>query len=485
MEILSTSSLLSPPISAPNPRNAYAKKPILHIPSSPRIAPLLSTQRSSNSQIVTAVSPTTVESSAPPYQEVGAEKREEKFEWYEQWYPVWAVCDLDKTRPHARKVIGIDVVVWWDRNENAWKVFEDSCPHRLAPLSEGRIDRWGRLQCVYHGWCFGADGDCKFIPQATRDGPPIHNAKKACVAVYPSCVQNGILWFWPNSDPHYKDIHSKIKPHYIPELDDPSFANTTLMSRELGYGYEVLIENLMDPAHVPYAHHGIMRTGRVVESLKADREGGTPLEIGVQKVDVNGYTSKQIYGDNYFIAPCLYYAYFSPVAGQSTDKASSEVVLPPIPPEKTAMLVFLCIPVSPGRSRLIYAVPRNFAVWMDRIVPRWIYHIRQNLILDSDLYLLHVEERKLMKDVGPMNWQKACYVPTKSDALIVAFRRWLNKYGGAQVDWRGKYTGELPPTPPREQLFDSECVCSMASGTGPTRWVAAAAASPINVSTRW
>lgn len=23
--------------------------------------------------------------------------------------------------------------------------------------------------------------------------------------------------------------------------------------------YEVLIENLMDPAHVPYAHHGIMR----------------------------------------------------------------------------------------------------------------------------------------------------------------------------------------------------------------------------------
>ncbi|CAN1298081.1 Protochlorophyllide-dependent translocon component 52, chloroplastic [Linum perenne] len=21
------------------------------------------------------------------------------------------------------------------------------CPHRLAPLSEGRVDQWGRLQC--------------------------------------------------------------------------------------------------------------------------------------------------------------------------------------------------------------------------------------------------------------------------------------------------------------------------------------------------
>ncbi|MFS8008084.1 putative pheophorbide a oxygenase [Helianthus anomalus] len=64
-------------------------------------------------------------------------------------------------------------VVWWDKNENEWKVFDDRCPHRLAPLSEGRIDQWGRLQCVYHGWCFGGSGDCKFIPQAPLDGPAL------------------------------------------------------------------------------------------------------------------------------------------------------------------------------------------------------------------------------------------------------------------------------------------------------------------------
>lgn len=83
------------------------------------------------------------------------------------------VCDLDKREPHAKKVLGLDVVVWWDRNENAWKVFDDKCPHRLAPLSEGRIDQWGRLQCVYHGWCFNGSGDCKFIPQAPPEGPPV------------------------------------------------------------------------------------------------------------------------------------------------------------------------------------------------------------------------------------------------------------------------------------------------------------------------
>ena len=64
-----------------------------------------------------------------------------------------------------------------------------------------------------------------------------------------------------------------------------------------------------------------------------------------------------------------------------------------------------------------------------------------------------MQERKIAK-VGPSNWQKACFVPTKSDALVVGFRRWLNKYAGGQIDWRGKFSGALPPTPPREQLMD-------------------------------
>ncbi|KAL9455427.1 hypothetical protein AB3S75_010784 [Citrus x aurantiifolia] len=67
------------------------------------------------------------------------------------------------------RVLGLDVVVWWDRNENACKVFDDTCPHRLALLSEGRIDQWDKLQCVYHGWCLNGSGDCKFIPQAPPD----------------------------------------------------------------------------------------------------------------------------------------------------------------------------------------------------------------------------------------------------------------------------------------------------------------------------
>ncbi|KAI4386301.1 hypothetical protein MLD38_004242 [Melastoma candidum] len=383
---------------------------------------------------------------------------DEKFDWYSQWYPVMPVCDLDKRRPHAKRVIGLDVVVWWDRNEDegqgAWKVFDDACPHRLAPLSEGRIDGLGRLQCVYHGWCFDGSGDCKFIPQAPADGPPVHTSKRACVAAYPTTVQHDIVWFWPNADPQYKDIILKKKPPYIPELDDPTFTKL-ISNRDIPYGYEVLIENLMDPAHVPYAHHGIMRVPQPKGSVKADREGGRPLDLRIRELDKGGFLAKQDRGNSKFIAPCVFYA-FTTLPGPGNESPPSDenqngaVALPKA---KRVLLIFICIPVSPGHSRLIWTFPRNFGLWIDRVVPRWMFHVGQNLILDSDLYLLHVEEQKLM-DVGSSNWQKACYVPTKSDALVVGFRRWLNKYAGGQVDWRGKYSDALPPTPPKEQLMD-------------------------------
>ncbi|KAH8512376.1 hypothetical protein H0E87_005855 [Populus deltoides] len=290
------------------------------------------------------------ESMEQPEAELEAASQEEKFDWYAQWYPVMPVCDLDKRVPHAKTVMGLDLVVWWDRNESEWK-------------------------CVYHGWCFNGSGNCKFIPQAPPDGPPVHTSMKACVAVYPSTVHHDIVWFWPNTDPQYRDIITKKQPPFIPDLDDPSFTKT-MGNRDFPYGYDVLIENLLDPAHLPYAHYGLN-----LSAVKSDREGGGPIDLSVKKLDSQGFFENQDhFGDTKFIAPCISYASSSP--GDAPEK-----------------------------------------------------------------------ERKFM-DVGPANWQKACFVPTKSDALLLGYRRWFNKYSGGQVDWKGKYCGALPPTSPREQLFD-------------------------------
>ncbi|CAN1853820.1 Protochlorophyllide-dependent translocon component 52, chloroplastic [Linum perenne] len=364
----------------------------------------------------------------------------EKFDWYEQWYPLMPVCDLDKSVPHAKKALGIDVVVWWDQNENAWKVFDDMCPHRLAPLSEGRIDQWGRLQCVYHGWCFDGSGSCKLIPQSPHDGPPVHTNKRACVATYPTIVHHNMVWFWPNSDPQYKDIFETKKPPSIPELDDPSFT-TVYGNRDLPFGYEVLVENLMDPSHVPYAHYGLLNSQP--PEVKRDKEGGGPHNFTVKELKLQGFDAELDIGRGRFDAPCIFTTFVEVPFG--TNKYMQ--------PSMKILVIFLCTPTSPGNSRLIWAFSKNFSLLNNKLMPRWMLHMETNLILDSDLYLLHVEERKI-KETESGNWLKSCFVPTKADALVVGFRGWLNKYAGGGVDWRGKYSGDLPPTAPKEQLMD-------------------------------
>ena len=69
------------------------------------------------------------------------------FNWNNQWYPVGVIDQLDKERPHPIIVRGRELVLWFDESMTEWRVFEDRCPHRAAPLSEGRVEASGHLFC--------------------------------------------------------------------------------------------------------------------------------------------------------------------------------------------------------------------------------------------------------------------------------------------------------------------------------------------------
>ncbi|PIA59927.1 hypothetical protein AQUCO_00400650v1 [Aquilegia coerulea] len=189
----------------------------------------------------------------------------------------------------------------------------------------------------------------------------------------------------------------------------------------------------------------------VCSTTEADREGGRPLEITVQTLDINGFYAKEEAGYSKFLPPCLFYAVreFQPSTNGSASSGSIKEELSDSLRQQRMLLIFLCVPVSPGNSRVISVNPRNYG----RTPPRWIVHLGQNLVIDSDMYLLHLQEHKI-NDAGPSNWQKVTFVPTKADAMVIAIRMWLRKYSGGQVDWGTKFIGYLPPTPPREQLLD-------------------------------
>lgn len=68
---------------------------------------------------------------------------------------------------------------------DSWRCHLDRCPHRFAPLSQGRIHETGGLQCSYHGWVFGPQGDCTLIPQADEDERKALEFKLACAVALP------------------------------------------------------------------------------------------------------------------------------------------------------------------------------------------------------------------------------------------------------------------------------------------------------------
>ena len=78
----------------------------------------------------------------------------------------------------------------------------DECPHRLAPLSEGRVDEAGQIECPYHGWTFESSGsaECTKVPQAPKMDDPTVLGKCGGTPLAVAEKQD-LLWVWgePNA----------------------------------------------------------------------------------------------------------------------------------------------------------------------------------------------------------------------------------------------------------------------------------------------
>lgn len=391
------------------------------------------------------------------------------------WFPVASIHELDPLRPTPVRIDGRALVVWHvpagtsstsKRQKHAvlddggWRVFEDACPHRLAPLSEGRLEpKTGCLQCAYHGWEFDGDGKCKKIPSADIETcARACTMEQSCAVKFPSQVAFGVVWVWlGSSEP--KEPPASLLVGTALEGEVIRFTYT----RDLPYGYDTLMENLLDPSHVPFAHHGLQgtRSDAYVKPLEMfvhyDKSGDDTIKF----VFDDHTTGKDRHADFVLLSPFL--AYYR---GQFTGMAA---------PYK---FQFLCVPVAPGESRVIL-------VWTDKPgegyramlhrLPVWFVHLHVNRFLDSDLAFLHYQERTLRSAPrSAEKWQSSYFLPAKSDRSISAWRRWLARQGARCV--APEYAAELLPSPPRQALFDrfqqhtGHCLVCQRALDGVAKW---------------
>lgn len=369
-----------------------------------------------------------------------------EFDFRNCWYPLAVTKFLDPGKPHPLQILGIKIVVWRDGN-GKWRAFEDYCPHRLAPLSQGRVEKDGTLLCSYHAWRFDGEGKCVSIPQCKSkefEGKCFTQPKSQCAA-YPTLELAGLLYVWPDSDPESVALSKTTQPIICEELLEPENKNikvSTWAFRDVPYGWDYFFENVVDPAHVPVSHHGIVGSryeGDKYYDMKLDRpyslKDGFRFEILMREKPPNVKTSYNDWRPPHLLKITTVFE-----------------------DESKFILCLHASPSRPGYNRNIGTqifmkgntgkLPPGLGMFAYDM-PTWVLHPLGSLFFHQDMVLLH-HQQAIVAERGPKY-----YTPNPQDKMVILFRRWVKRACGPKAvgHWVAGST-ELPKALPPSELFD-------------------------------
>jgi len=192
-----------------------------------------------------------------------------------------------------------------------------------------------QLVCAYHGWEYGADGNCTHIPSLPADRPI---PSKACATVFHVKERYGLVWVC--MDEPKCDI-----PEFPPEFHNPSFKWAGYSDEDTWQANAArVLENLADFSHFPWVHEGILGDRKRAEcpSLSIEPiEGGFQyaIESPVNKLKAEGAT-KQLYQ---VILPFMLIINKWQIGGDAQETK-----------------IYLCSPISQKQTKYYRFAGRNF-----------------------------------------------------------------------------------------------------------------------------
>ncbi len=332
---------------------------------------------------------------------------DEQFNWKQCWYPVTFLQDLPKNRPYSFSLYD-EPLVWFRNQDGKLVCLKDRCSHRAAKLSDGQIID-GKIECLYHGWQFGADGKCLHIPQLPTDAKI---PATSCVKSYPVVEHQGMVWIWAGK---LETIDEENIPT-VADLDNPTIVSSDLVM-DLPYDQAFFVENILDPSHLYISHNGTLN----------GRKYAQPLEMEVIKVSLQGvegrYRKTKSPNQNWvslnFIAPNLV-----TYRGSSANFVGGAALY--------------SLPLGKGRCRIIVRNYKNSSTWKLKLQPRWFEHWYRSKFVEEDLPLVVGQQVEVNRSKQSL---KELYLPLKtSDVLVVAYRKWLDKYGSLLPFYQGYET---------------------------------------------
>jgi vanillate O-demethylase monooxygenase subunit len=172
------------------------------------------------------------------------------------WYVAAWSAKLAPGELVARTILNQPIVLF-RREDKSVAAIPDTCPHRFAPLSMGKLLPGDRVQCPYHGLEFAADGRCVHNPHGNGTIPAALHLRGI-----PAVERHTAIWVWLGDKP--------ATPETIPDF---ACLDTTpaLFVTDPGYllmraGYELIVDNLLDLSHTSYLHDGILGNAETVDA---------------------------------------------------------------------------------------------------------------------------------------------------------------------------------------------------------------------------
>lgn len=144
----------------------------------------------------------------------------------------------------SRKILGVQLAIYRLANGAAVAV-EDRCPHRLVPLSMGRVEG-DLLHCAYHGAVFDHKGVCVAVPGLDKA------SNRAILRTFPVVEQFGYVWVWMG-DPEKARDRSTIPPGFSVSGDAKLIGGYGKFL-SLAADYRLINDNLFDITHAEFVH---------------------------------------------------------------------------------------------------------------------------------------------------------------------------------------------------------------------------------------
>ncbi len=311
-----------------------------------------------------------------------------------EWFAVAWTSSLPENKLQPLRVMGQDIVLW--RTGDAVHAWKDVCIHRGAKLSLGRISPTEKGVCVvcpYHGWEYNSAGECVRFPAHPEQRPPA----RAHAETFTACEKYDLIWVCLGKPA--ADIP------VFPEGDAPGFRLIHTGPYEFHAQGPRVIENIMDMAHLPIAHGGLLGDPTKAEigeyAVTTTAEGIVARDIPIWQPDPDG-TGRPA---------TVHYTYWV--------KRPFTMCFSKTHPNRHFATLATVTPVDSERSLLWFVIAMDYA----HDVPEEELRHFQDIVAAQDIPIVNSQRPELL----PLDLQSELHL--RSDQLAIAYRRWLKQLG--------------------------------------------------------